>query len=296
MSKKIINKQKMAPYLFVAPFLLIFIFFSMYPLFDAFKMSFQEVNGFDDVTLIGLDNYARLIKDPVFYKALWNVLRYTFWTCLILIPFPMLVAIVMNHKGTPFKSFFRSLYFMPVLTSSVIIGIVFKFAFSKQPTGVFNTFLSHFGVEPINWLNGSSTGMFALIIICVWRWLGVNMIYFLSGLQGIPIELYESADVDGASTFQKFKSITVPLLKPITVYVLTISILAGFSLFNESYVYWGTASPNNIGTTLVTMIYKFAFEQGDYGYACALGVVMFLIVVTFNAVQIKLTGLFKEDN
>lgn len=293
--EKKINWQLVAPYLFIAPFLLSFCIFTFYPFIKAIIMSFQEIHGLGNSEFIGLANYKRLLNDSVFYKSLWNVIQYTFWTCIILIPIPMIIATIMNLKTTPFKSFFRSLYFMPVLTSAVVIGIVFKFTFSKQPTGVFNSLLGIFGVEPVNWLNGAGTGMFALVIIAVWRWLGVNMIYFLSGLQGIPIELYESADVDGANTFQKFKSITMPLLKPITIYVLTISILAGFSLFNESLVYWNTTSPNNIGSTLVIMIYKYAFGQGDFGYASAIAVMMFIIVMVLNAIQVKITGLFKEE-
>jgi arabinosaccharide transport system permease protein len=137
--------------------------------------------------------------------------------------------------------------------------------------------------------------MFALVVIAVWRWLGVNMIYFLSGLQSISPELYESASMDGANAWQKFWFVTLPMLKPITIYVLTISIMAGFSLFNESYVYWGAQSPNDIGTTLVTLIYKAAFTDGNFGYSCTLGVALFIIVVIVNAFQTRAMGLFKKE-
>ncbi|MEH7119816.1 sugar ABC transporter permease [Neobacillus vireti] len=293
--KKKINMQKVAPYLFVSPFIIVFALFSLYPFINSIIMSFQRIEGLSDSTFIGLQNYERLISDPVFYKALWNVARYTFWTILILIPVPLILAIVMNHENTKFKALFRSVFFLPVLTSTVIVGLVFKFAFSKESTGVFNSFIHHFGIGPIDWLNGSSTGMFALVLVCVWRWMGVNMIYFLSGLQSIPKDLYECAEIDGATTWVKFKNITLPMVKPITTYVLTISILGGFSLFNETYVYWGPASPDNIGTTFLTYIYKSAFSDGDLGYACTLGVAMFVIVVVINLIQVSVRGLFKED-
>jgi arabinosaccharide transport system permease protein len=293
--KKKINMQKVAPYLFVSPFIIVFLVFSLYPFINSIIMSFQRISGFDETTFIGLENYKRLFADPVFYKALWNVTRYTFWTILILIPLPLLLAIVMNNKNTKYKYFFRSVFFIPVLTSTVIVGLVFKFAFSKEPTGVFNSWLSYLNIGPIDWLNNSGTAMFALVIVCVWRWLGVNMIYFLSGLQNIPRELYECAEIDGANKWDKFKSITLPMVKPITTYVLTISILAGFSLFNETYVYWGAQSPDNIGTTFLTYIYKTAFSDGDFGYACTLGVIMFVIVVAINLIQVSVRGLFKED-
>lgn len=294
-TKKKINMQKVAPYLFVSPFIIVFALFSLYPFINSIIMSFQRIEGMTDSTFIGLQNYKRLISDPVFYKAFWNVARYTFWTILILIPIPLILAIVMNHENTKFKALFRSVFFLPVLTSTVIVGLVFKFAFSKESTGVFNSFLSHFGIGPIDWLNGSGTGMFALVLVCVWRWMGVNMIYFLSGLQSIPKDLYECAEIDGATTWVKFKNITLPMVKPITTYVLTISILGGFSLFNETYVYWGPASPDNIGTTFLTYIYKSAFSDGDLGYACTLGVAMFVIVVVINLIQVSVRGLFKED-
>ncbi|MGG3940984.1 sugar ABC transporter permease [Peribacillus psychrosaccharolyticus] len=284
-----------APYLFVSPFIITFLIFSLYPFISAVIMSFQEVNGFNDTTWIGLDNYRRLLNDGDFYAGLWNVIRYGFWTILILIPIPMLLAFIMNRKTTFFKSLFRAVFFLPVLTSTVIAGLVFRFAFSSEKTGVFNSWLGHLNIGPIEWLQGSQTAMIALVVIAVWRWIGVNMIYFLSGLQGISPELYESAEVDGANGWQKFISITMPLLKPITIYVLTISILAGFSLFNESYVYWGAVSPNNIGTTLVTLIYKSAFADGEFGYACTLGVALFVIVIVVNFIQVKFMGLFKEE-
>lgn len=295
MQKKRIRWEKIAPYLFVLPFIISFLVFSLYPFINAVIMSFQQVNGFSDAQWIGLTNYRTLLNDGDFYAALWNVLRYTFWTLVILIPLPMLVAYIMNQKGIPLKGFFRSVYFVPVLTSSVIAGLIFKYAFSSEKTGVFNTWLHAFGIGPVDWLNQSGTAMFALVIIAVWRWLGTNMIYFLSGLQGISPELYESASMDGASAFQKFWYVTIPLLKPITIYVLTISIMAGFSMFNESYVYWGAQSPNNVGTTLVTLIYKAAFTNGNFGYSCTLGVALFLIVVVVNIIQTRLMGLFKDE-
>lgn len=295
MQKKRIRWERIAPYLFVLPFIISFLVFSLYPFINAVIMSFQQVNGFSDTQWIGLANYRTLLNDGDFYAALWNVLRYTFWTLIILIPIPMLVAYVMNQKGIPLKGFFRSVYFVPVLTSSVIAGLIFKYAFSSETTGVFNTWLHAFGIGPVDWLNQSGTAMFALVVIAFWRWLGTNMIYFLSGLQGISPELYESASMDGANAFQKFWYVTIPLLKPITIYVLTISIMAGFSMFNESYVYWGAQSPNNVGTTLVTLIYKAAFTNGNFGYSCTLGVALFLIVVVVNIIQTHIMGMFRDE-
>jgi len=293
--KKLTGKE-IAPYIFVLPFVLSFLFFMLYPLVHAFLLGFQQLIPFTTYTeWVGLENFQRVMNDPSFFIALWNVARYTFWTCIILIPLPMLLSFIINGEKIKFKAVFRSTYFVPVLTSSVIAGIIFGQVFSAESGGAFNQLLGLFGADPIRWLNSASTGMFALVLIAVWRWIGVNMIYFLSGLSGISNELYESAEIDGASNWKKFRFITVPMLRPITIFVLTISITAGFSLFNESFVYWGVSSPNNIGATLVILIYRAGFLLNDFGYAAALGVSLFLIVLVVNVVQLKIMGLFKED-
>lgn len=294
--KKKLTGKDIAPYIFVLPFVLSFLLFMLYPLIYAFILSFQQMVPFTDYSeWVGLNNFRRIFNDQSFTIALWNVARYTFWTCLILIPLPMFLSFVVNGKKMKFKSLFRSMYFMPVLTSSVIAGIVFQQLFSAEAGGAFNQLLGLLGVGPIRWLNGAQTGMFALVLIAVWRWIGVNMIYFLSGLNGISNELYESAEVDGATNWKKFRYITVPMLRPITIFVLTISITAGFSLFNESFVYWGVSSPNSIGATIVILIYRAGFLLNDFGYASALGVALFLIVLVVNVIQLKVMGLFKED-
>jgi len=294
-----ISKQAIAPYIFVAPFVISFLVFMAYPLVHAFLLSFQQLIPFTQYTeWVGLANYRRVINDPRFFAALRNVARYAFWTCLILIPVPMLLAFIINGRTTYSwaRSLLRSMYFLPVLTSTVIAGIVFSNMFSSEPGGAFNQLLGLFGAGPTRWLMQSATAMFALVIIAVWRWMGVNMIYFLAGLNNVPMELYESAEVDGASGIQKFWYITAPMLRPITIFVLTISITAGFSLFNEAFVYWGIASPNDIGTTIVILIYRAAFQLNDFGYAATLGVSLFVIVLVVNLVQLKVMGLFRKDD
>ena len=292
-----ITTKHVAPYLFVSPFLISFFIFMLYPLIHAILLSFQQLVPFTQyVEWVGLSNFRFVINYQRFYNALWNVARYTFWTCLILIPGPMLIAYIVNSKTTKFKSLFRSMYFIPVLTSTIVAGIVFRFMFSSEPGGAFNGLIALIGREPIRWLNDSATAMFALVIIAVWRWFGVNMIYFLSGLNNISAELYESAEVDGASGWKKFYYITAPMLKPITIFVLTISIAGGMSLFNESYVYWPSlASPNDVGTTIVILIYRTAFLLNDFGTAAAIGISLFIIILVVNLIQLKIMGLFKKE-
>ncbi|MCL2249833.1 MAG: sugar ABC transporter permease [Oscillospiraceae bacterium] len=295
--RKKITRQDIAPYLFVSPFIISFLVFLAYPLTQAFMLSFQQLVPFTHyVEWVGLDNFRRVINDPAFFTALWNVARYTFWTCAILIPVPMFIAFIVNSRFTKFKNLIRSLLFIPVLTSTIIAGIIFQHMFSSEPTGAFNELIGFFGAEPTRWLHQAGTAMFALVAIAVWRWTGVNMIYFLSGLNNVPTELYESAEVDGANGMQKFLFITTPMLRPIIIFVLTISITAGFSLFNEAYVFWGVTSPNNIGATIVILIYRAAFMLNDFGYAATLGVTLFFIVLIINLLQLKIMGLFRKED
>lgn len=148
-----------------------------------------------------------------------------------------------------------------------------------------------------NGLKGANTTYFALLLLACWRWTGVNILYFLAGLQNIPTELYEAASIDGATKWQQFKSISIPLLKPTTVYVLTISIYAGLSMFLEStMLFKGNNSPNNIGLTIVGYLYRQGVEKRAMGYACAVGMVLLIIVMVVNVIQLKLTGTFKEED
>ena len=138
--------------------------------------------------------------------------------------------------------------------------------------------------------------MFALVLLCCWRWTGVNMLYFMSGLKGIDASLYEAADIDGANSWQKFWYVTIPLLKPTSIYVLTISVYAGLAMFLESYMLWGgNTSPKNIGLTIVGYLYKRGIEKNQLGYASAVGLVLLVIALIINVVQLVLNGTFKKE-
>ena len=292
--KKIFYSQKIAPYVFVLPFILSFALFFLYPIISSIVMSFQKVLP-GDVTFIGLKNYQRLMN-PHFYNALSNSARYTFWTLVVLIPGPMILAVLLNSKAMPIRNIFRAGLFMPILTSTIIAGTVFRLLFSEMDTGFANTVLNYFGFESLRWLQKSNTAMFLLVLLCSWRWMGVNILYFLSGLQSIPSELYEAASIDGAGRFAKFRHITFPLLKPVSIYVLTISIYGGFRMFEESYVYWPANSPGDIGLTIVSYLYQRGIQFNQMGLGSAIGVVLLIIVLTINIIQLTLTGTFKKEN
>jgi arabinosaccharide transport system permease protein len=293
--RKFLYSQKVAPYIFIMPFIIIFCVFFVYPVYLTVRMSFESVLPGQEV-FIGLKNYKELFK-PTFILAINHSLIYTFFTLLLLIPIPMILACWLNSKFTIGKNFFRSTLFIPALTSVVVAGTIFRLMFGELPGSLMNTIIAIFGASPIKWLQQSFTGFIALLSIALWRWTGVNILYFLSGLQNIPQDLYESADIDGASPFQKFMKITLPMLKPMTIYVLTISIYGGMSMFTESYMLWsGNRSPQDIGLTIVGFLYRSGWEQNTMGLGSAVGIVLLVFTLIVNMIQLNFFGIFKKGD
>ena len=293
--KNFLYSQKVAPYVFVVPFILSFVIFWIYPLITAFTMSFQDIGAIKS-EWVGFSNYAKLLKDNVFHIAVANSAKYMFFTLVLLIPFPMLFAVLLDSNLVKAKGVWKAILYMPALTSVVISGTLFRLMFTEYSTGQMNIISTALGFGAYKWLKNGWSGMLALLIVACWRWTGVNMLYFLSGLKSIDTSLYEAADIDGASARQKFWYVTLPLLKPTTVYVLTISVYAGLAMFLESYMLWaGNNSPNNIGLTIVGYLYKRGIEKNDMGYACAVGVVLLIVALIINISQLIANGTFKKE-
>lgn len=292
---KFLYSQKVAPYVFVLPFILSFAVFWIYPLITAFTMSFQKITPTAS-DWVGFANYAKLLKDKVFLLAVKNSATYMFFTLVLLIPFPMVFAVLMDSKIVKAKGVWKAILYMPALTSVVISGMLFRLMFTEYKTGQMNLITQALGLGTYKWLKNGWSGMLALLVLACWRWTGVNMLYFLSGLKAIDPALYEAADIDGATPVQKFFRVTLPLLKPTTIYVLTISVYAGLAMFLESYMLWaGNASPNNIGLTIVGYLYRRGIEKNDMGYACAVGVVLLIVALIINFAQLIMNGTFKKE-
>lgn len=295
--KKLLYSKKLAPYIFVLPFVLTFLIFWLVPIAKSGMMSMEKILP-GQTDFIGLTNYKRLFGDRVFKVAVFNSFKYMILTLLLLIPIPMLLACAVNTKiyNGRLKGVFKASLFIPALTSVVVAGTIFRLMFGEMDTALMNQVISTIGFEPIKWLKQSGTGFAALLLLACWRWFGVNMMYFLSGLQSIPGDFYEAASIDGANKIQQFLYITLPSLKPTIVYVLTISVYGGLSMFTESYMLWqGNNSPQNIGLTIVGYLYRQGIEKNDMGYASAVGVVLLVIVLAINLVQLTLTGTFKKE-
>lgn len=295
--KKFLYSPKVAPYIFVLPFVLTLAIFWVSPLIKSGIMSTQHILP-GEVTSVGLKNFERLAHDRLFFVALGNSVKYMIFTLFLLIPIPLLLAVLINSKlgSARFKTIFKSMLFIPALTSVVVAGIIFRLIFSESGSALMNQLIGLFGAEPIKWLKNGNTGFLALLTIASWRWTGVNILYFMAGLQAIPQDYYEAASIDGASSWQKFRHITVPQIKPTTVFVLTISVYAGLAMFMESFMLWGgNNSPQNIGLTIVGYLYRQGIEKNDLGYASAVGVVLLLLVLAINIPQLIATGTFKKE-
>ena len=293
--KKLLYSKKAAPYIFVLPFLLSFAVFWIYPLGSTITMSFQNILP-SKSTFIGLQNYTKLLNDKIFHKAIFNSFRYMLLTIVVLIPLPMLFACIMDSNLVKAKGFWKALLYLPALSSVVVSGTLFRLMFSELETSQMNQLLIALGKLPIKWLKQEETATFALVLIATWRWLGVNMLYYIAGLKGIDKGYYEAAEIDGANAWQRFRYITFPLLKPTNIYVLTISVYAGLSMFLESFMLWaGNSSPKNIGLTIVGYLYRRGIEKNQLGYASAVGLVLLIFALIINMIQLILNGTFKKE-
>ncbi len=293
--KNILYSQKVAPYVFVLPFVLSLIIFWAYPLISGIVMSFQDIT-FTGREFIGIKHYQKLAGDKFFRTAVWNSVEYMALTLLLMIPFPLLLAVLMESRLTKAKGVWKIILYIPALTSVVISGMLFRLMFSEAAGSQMNRIMTALGNSPIAWLKTKWTAWIGLLMLCVWRWTGVNMLYFISGLKAIDNSIYESADIDGANAWQKIWYLTLPLIKPTTIYVVTISVYAGLAMFLESFMLWGgNSSPQNIGLTIVGYLYKRGIEKNDLGYGCAVGMVLMVIALTINVIQLVATGTFKKE-
>lgn len=286
--------KRIMPYFFVAPFVLSFLIFFLYPSCETVWMSFQKMSGFKNAVFYGLGNYRRLFNNH-FGNAVMNNTIYTILTIIVQIPLSVVMAVLLNSKAVKFRNAFRSAIFIPSLVSALIAGIAFRLMFSDMPSGLFNQILGFFGVKPIAWNMNYWTGMVMMVVLNAWKSVGINMIYCLSALQSIPTDIYESADIDGATELQKFGSITLPLLKPTIAYIMTLTIIAGYRMFTESYVYWVDSTPGDIGLTIVRYIYNESFQSNDMGFGAAIGIVLLVILMVVNLFQLRGFGMMGKE-
>ncbi|HNX61123.1 MAG TPA: sugar ABC transporter permease [Candidatus Limiplasma sp.] len=289
-----INDPKVVPYVMIAPFLLYFLLIYLYPTVSSILMSFQKIDGPNTATFIGLSNYKKLLSNN-YLMALQTTGNYTLWDLLILIPVPLIFAAILSSRFALWPNFFKSLYFIPALTSIIVAGIVFRLAFGSLETALANRVCIALGLPSTEWLNHFGTGNFVLVLMTLWRWMGVNIIYFYSAIRAIPQDLYEAARIDGAGELRSFFSITLPSIRPVLIYVITITVLGGFSMFTESVALWQQSNPGGIGRTIVGYMYMMGIYKNNMGLASAVGITLLLLVSCVNLVQLTLMGFFRKE-
>ena len=285
------KNERVTAYLFVAPAVILLISFLVVPMvytayFSAFKYQIMRP---DNIDFIGIDNYSKLFADKNFWVALKNTVYFT----VIVVPAQCALALglaLLVSKKFRGVSIFRTMYFSPQLTSMVVIAVLWSVLYNANPnTGLINSLLVNLGLNPINFLTNEHTAMNAIIFMSAWQGAGYQMMIFLAGLQGIPREQYEAASVDGATKWNQFWYITLPGLRGTIKYVIMITMIQAMKLFTQPYV-MTQGGPKNATKTMVYYIYTQGFQKGNFGYACSVAAVFFVIVVAMSLILQKITN------
>jgi len=289
------QQHKLAPYAFISPFYVLFAFFFLAPSLIALVLSLFRWDGINDPRFVLARNYGRLLSDKVFAQAATNTAIYAIASLLIVLPLALVLAVLLNAKSLRFSSVWRAMYFTPVVTSTVAVTLVFQIVYNRD-TGLLNAPLIYLGMEPIYWLGDRSWIKVAIIILIAWRSTGLLTIYFLAGLQSIPEELYEAASIDGASMLQKFFRITIPMLRPIILFVSIIVLLGSIQIFDEIHILTnGTGGPANASMSVVQYLYERGYTRSRLGFASAVGRVLFATVFILSMLPLQSYGVFRKD-
>jgi multiple sugar transport system permease protein len=279
-----LKSQNKSGYFLIAPYWLHFAIFMAYPLIFSFILIFHKWDVYTPMQWVGLNNFIRLFQDDLFWQAILNTLMFL----LIHIPLQIIVALffaVLLNQKIRARGFFRAAYFMPVIISGVVVSILWQQMFSQE-TGVLNSLLSVINIPKVPWLNSPEWAMPSIAIMATWKNVGFYIVLFLAGLQTIPGYLYESADIDGATGWQKFRWITLPMINSTMLLVMILSTIGGFSLFIEPYILTG-GGPMNSTLSAMLYIYKQAFYFNRMGYAATLGFFFAFMILVVVLVQRK---------
>jgi multiple sugar transport system permease protein len=273
-------------YLFVLPTFSLFVVFTLLPVVQAFVLSLQSariVGG----EWIGLQNFVTLAEDPVFRQAFGNTVFYATVVVAAQVTLALVVASLIQPLGRKSQTFYRALFYLPLVNSAILVAMVWRWIFNPNPYGLANTVLGALGLEPLLWIGSSDQALAAVILSAVLTIPGGGVVLYSAAMGSLPRELYEAAEVEGAGALTKWWYITVPLLKPTTLYLLVIYTILAFQVFERVYVMTNGGGPNNATITIVQLIYSTAFQFGRYGLASAMAVVLFIMAVAVAVVQFR---------
>ena len=275
-------------YVLLLPALLLFCVFTLYPLLSGLVISFFDWDGFKEMSFVGIDNYKRILADSQFRNAFLNNIKYACGAVVGKISISLIIALLLNRK---FKglTFFRAIYFLPVVLSYVAVGALWQRIYDPV-LGLLNVFLLQVGIisKPIGWLADPKLALWALVAVDVWKWVGYHAVLFLAGLQTISTDYYEAADIDGASMIQKFRYITIPQLKPIIYMNITIALMGAFSVFDIVFIMTG-GGPYRSTEVILTYMYEksFAGANTNLGFGSAVAYLLFSVILIITIFQTR---------
>ena len=275
-------------YLFILPTYILFILFVLIPLFQAFDISFQKYNILGNSKYIGFKNYLKLFDDSRLIVMYSNTIFFTFFAVIFNTGIGLLLAVMLNQRMPNLvRNLYRSIFFFPLLLAHAYIAIIWKFLYQKD-TGAFNYYITNFGFDPIPWLNSAEWVLPSIIIMDVWKNTGFAMLIFLAGLQNIPKDVIEASVIDGANIFKIFIFIKLPLLTPTILFILVVFMIGAFQVF-DSIVVLTNGGPGDASRSVTMYIYHLAFEKFDMGYASAVSMTLFLIILLLTIFQFWLS-------
>lgn len=285
--KRATKRQKqdwIAGYLFIAPLTIGLLVFYIWPFIQNVWFSFNDVNKFNVSTFVGLANYKQLFGDKEVWGTLGNTLKYVICTVPVGLIISICIAALLNAKIRG-KSLYRTLYFLPSVTMSAAVAMVWKWIYNEK-MGILNGIIKSVGGTPQGWLTNPKIALFMIMLVGLWMSVGHNMIILLAGMQGISKSYYEAAIIDGAGPMAQFRKITIPLLSPTIFFVSITSIIGGFQVFDVIYMMIGKTAPAYEATqTIVMLFYRQAFDYGYKGYAAAISIVIFIMIMLVTLIQ-----------
>jgi multiple sugar transport system permease protein len=273
-------------YLFVLPTFSLFVIFTLLPVVQGLALSLQNASvvGGD---WVGFENFATLAEDPVFVQAVGNTVLYTTVVVAAQVTLALVVASLIQPLGSGSRIFYRALFYLPLVNSAILVAMVWRWIFNPNPFGLANTALGAIGLGPFLWIGSSDQALLAVILSAVLTIPGGGVVLYSAAMGSLPRELYEAADLEGAGPFAKWRHITVPLLRPTTLYLLVVYTILAFQLFERVYIMTNGGGPNNATITIVQLIYSTAFQFGRYGLASAMAVVLFVMALVVAIAQFR---------
>lgn len=284
------DRSSFTPYLYIAPFFIVFGVFGAFPLLYTVVISLFDWNPIGDKTFIGLENYTTLLADPRFWNAARNTLFIWVLSTVPQLGIALVLAAVLNNALLKFRTGFRMAVLVPNITSVIAVGVIFTQLFGRD-YGMVNWIVQAFGGERIDWQAGTLSSQVAVSSMVMWRWTGYNALIYLAAMQSIPNSLYESASIDGANKLRQFVSVTIPQLRPTIIFTVIISTIGGLQVFAEPLVFGGvTGGASRQSQTLALFLYEQGFRNFDFGYGSAIAWALFLIITVLTVVNLKLSS------